>query len=92
MIVFYFVRDLVANNGEYGFVLGTQESSVWDDRTSLIGGSLSILYNSGDKKLTVLLECSRSGSEFEALGEGETNNYKFRLQDKCACFDGCSGE
>ncbi len=43
--------------------------------------------------MTVVLECKNDGpTEFEAFGVDPINNYKFRLADKCACWNGCSSE
>jgi len=88
--LFYFVFYLVSLDGAFQFVLGTQESAVWN-----AGAGLGILpqvsYSIGNKKVVVLLQCPIAGEErFEALGEDPINNYKFRLTHKCACWNGCS--
>jgi len=87
---FYFY--LVSLDGQFTFVLGTQESAQWSAGAGL--GSLpQVSYSSAEKRVTVSLECKNDGpTEFEALGEDPINNYKFRLVDRCACWDKCAGK
>lgn len=88
--LFYLVFDLVSLDGQFSFTIGTQDSAKWDEGG--LGGAPSISYTSGEKKVTVNLQCARDGTdEMEALGEPQTNNYKLRLTNKCACWDGCGG-
>jgi hypothetical protein len=79
-------------DGQFTFILGTQESAQWSAGAGL--DSLpQVSYSSGEKRVTVVLECKNDGpTEFEAFGEDPINNYKFRLADKCACWNGCSSE
>lgn len=75
----------------YSFDIGKQESAIWNPGAT--GGFPSVTYSSADgQKITIIqLQCSKDGSsDFDALGEGPTNTYKFRLTDKCACWGGCS--
>ena len=79
-------------DGLYAFVLGRQDTARWDAGPP-IGGKPSVKYFDGQKTMEVRLECSRTGSEiFEALGESPENYYKFRLEHRCACWDGCGGQ
>ncbi len=90
--LFYFVFYLVSLDGQFTFTLGTQESASWDAGAGP-GGTASVSYTSHEKRVTVELECRRSGpDEFEALGEDPINNYKFRLAHKCACWDECGSK
>ena len=84
------VTCLVSNDEKYTFTLGTQQSASWNS-----GSDLDVLpsvnYAYGDKKVTVLLQCSAEGNnEFQAFGEDPVNNYNFQLTHKCACWNGCS--
>ncbi|CAF1285472.1 unnamed protein product [Adineta steineri] len=80
----------VSADGKLSFSLGKQESVKWNPGAGL-GSIPSITYTEGPKVVTVTLVCSTDGSEdFDALGESPTNNYKFRLTHKCACWDGCA--
>lgn len=52
--------------------------------------SPSITYSYGPKYAQVLLQCGSGDlNEFEFLGENPINVYKFRLTNKCACWNGC---
>ncbi len=82
----------MSTNGQYGFVLGTQESALWNPGAGT-GDNPSIAYSYDEKRVIVLLQCSTTGmEEFEILGESPTNMYTFRLTHKCACWDGCSSK
>ncbi|CAF2813703.1 unnamed protein product [Rotaria sp. Silwood2] len=79
----------VSMDGKFSFSLGTQDSVIWNPGTGL-GSSPTISYSAGPKQVTVTLQCATDGTnELEALGEPTTNNYKFILTHKCACWDGC---
>ncbi len=73
--------------------MAKQDTARWDAGAGL-GSNPTITYTApGGKTTIVTLECKRSDpDEFEALGEPETNLYKFRLAHKCVCWDECSGE
>ncbi|CAF1623616.1 unnamed protein product [Rotaria magnacalcarata] len=80
----------VSTDGKYSFSIGKQESAKWNPGG--IGGSPSVTYTDGPKTLVVTLVCAKDGTdELEPLGEATTNNYKMRLTNKCACWDGCGG-
>ncbi|CAF3522807.1 unnamed protein product [Rotaria socialis] len=80
----------VSTDGKYSFSIGKQETAKWNPGG--IGGYPTVTYTDGPKTLIVTLVCSKNGSdELEALGESSTNNYKMRLTNKCACWDGCGG-
>ncbi|CAF2573694.1 unnamed protein product [Rotaria sp. Silwood2] len=79
----------ISMDGKFSFSLGSQDSVKWSPGAGL-GASPTISYSAGDKKVTVTLQCAIDGTnELEALGEPTTNNYKFILTNKCACWDGC---
>jgi hypothetical protein len=82
----------VSNDALYTFIIAKHDSVTWSSGAGL--GSLpSITYSYMDKKTVVQLQCGvDSDNLLEALGEEPTNNYKFRLTHKCACWNGCSGE
>ena len=83
---------LVSMDGLYQFALGRHSTITWNPGAP-IGGRPTIKYTAGEKTVEVILECSRTGADiFEALGEEPINYYKFRLENKCACWDGCSGQ
>ena len=84
------VMILVSNDLKYRFAIGSQESAQWNEGAGL-GSSPSITYTSGEKITIVNLACGGDTVQLEALGENPTNNYKFRLTHKCACWDGCGG-
>ena len=89
--LFNFVFDLVSLDERVAFPLGTQNSAQWSPGG--LGGYPSISYSNGEKQTIVTLQCSIDGtSEFEVLGEAPINVYKFRLTDRCACWNGCTGE
>ncbi len=77
----------------FAFVLGKQESAQWD-AGAVLGGTPSVSYSEGTKKVEVKLECPAGSEpeEFEALGENPQETYKFRLKHKCACWNACGGE
>ncbi|CAF3417866.1 unnamed protein product [Rotaria socialis] len=80
----------VSTDGKYSFSIGKQDSAKWN--SGGIGGSPTVTYTDGPKTLVVTLVCSKDGTdELEALGESSTNNYRMRLTNKCACWDGCGG-
>ncbi|CAM4883261.1 unnamed protein product [Rotaria socialis] len=80
----------VSTDGKYSFSIGKQDTAKWNPGG--IGGSPTVTYTDGPKTLVVTLVCSKAGTdELEALGESSTNNYKMRLTNKCACWDGCGG-
>ncbi|UJR38145.1 hypothetical protein I4U23_030823 [Adineta vaga] len=71
------------------FVLGKQDSAKWNAGAGA-GSFPTISYSFDEKKVQVELECmDKAVSQLDALGEGPTNFYKFRLQSKCACWNGC---
>lgn len=79
-------------DGALVFTLGTQDSASWNPGTA-IGANPLVTYSYGAKKVIVELVCAKSGpGDFEALGENPENTFKFRLTNKCACWDGCSSE
>ena len=81
---------IVSKDEKYTFTLGKQESASWNPGSDF-DGIPSINYAYGDKKVSVLLQCSPEGNnEFQAFGEDPINNYKFQLTHKCACWNGCS--
>jgi hypothetical protein len=92
LISFYFVFYL-ADGTIFTFVLGRQESAQWDAGAPL-GGTPSVSYSDGSKRVNVRLECpvGSEPEEFEILGEDPIETYKFRLKHKCACWNGCGGE
>lgn len=92
-VVFYLYSiDLVSNDEQFTFTLGTQESARWNPGTG-INDSPSVNYEYADKRVSVLLQCSTEGNnEFQAYGEDPINTYKFRLTHKCACWNGCSSK
>ena len=83
---------LVSNDEKTTFTLGTQDSASWNPGSDL-DTLPSINYAYGDRKVTVLLQCSAEGNnEFQAFGEDPINNYKFQLTHKCACWNECSSK
>jgi hypothetical protein len=81
----------ISIDGALTFILGEQDSAVWDAGSDVDKPSISYAY--GEKRVTVSLECGTEGNDdLEALGEEPMNNYKFRLTHKCACWNGCKGE
>jgi len=83
---------LVSNDGQQTFTLGTQESASWNPGSDL-NDVPSVNYVYGNKKVSVLLQCSTEGNnEFQAFGEDPINTYKFHLTHKCACWNGCSSK
>ena len=84
--------DLDEENNTKQYELGKQDSAQWSVGSDA-EHSVSISYYSGAKRAHVILICSQNGSaEFEAIGEGPANNYKFRLTHRCACWDECDSE
>ena len=82
---------LASLDGKFQFALGKQDSARLE--AGGLGSTPYLTYSFGQKNVRVDLECKRDGStEFEALGEGPENNYKFRLAHLCSCWDGCGGE
>ena len=79
---------LVSEDGLYSFSLGTQDSAKW-----ATGDPPTISYDTGERHVTVELNCSDGGtSDLEALGEDPPTYYKLRLTSKCACWNGCTGD
>jgi hypothetical protein len=90
--LFNFLFDLVSLDGIFAFPIGEQNSAQWNPGASLESlPSVSYLY--GVKTSIVTLQCSTDESNiFEALGEDPINTYKFRLTNRCACWNGCGCE
>jgi len=87
-----FVFDLVSMDGQFIYALGTQESAQWSEGDSS-DVPPSVSYYHGEKHVIVDLVCSTNGTNrFEALGEDPINVYRFRLTDKCACWNRCEGK
>ena len=83
---------LVSNNGQETLTLGKQESAWWDAGQAVYSLP-SVNYVYGDKKVSVLLQCSKEGNnEFQAFGQDPVNTFKFQLTHKCACWNGCSNK
>ncbi|CAF1391224.1 unnamed protein product [Adineta steineri] len=73
------------------FILAKQDSAEWDAGAGT-GANPSIWYTLGTKRVSVELVCATDESnQLEVLGEGPINTYKFRLTNKCACWNGCGG-
>jgi len=86
----YSILYLVTNDRQETFTLGTQESAWWDAGSD-VNSLPSANYVYGDKKVSVLLQCSNEGNnEFQVFGEDPVNTFKFQLTHKCACWNGCS--
>jgi hypothetical protein len=84
------IQYLVSNDGQQTTTLGTQESAWWD-AGSTMSSLPSVNYVYGDKKVSVLLQCSNEeNNEFQTFGEDPVNTFKFQLTHKCACWNGCS--
>ena len=82
---------LVSIDGKYSFDIGVQDSATWS--AGATGGFPSVTYTSANREKTTIIQmqCAKDDTnDLEALGEGPTNTYKFRLTHKCACWDGCS--
>jgi hypothetical protein len=77
-------------DGQFTFVLGTQDSAKWDAQG--VSDNHTISYSSGEKQVLVTLVCSKGPTIVDALGEDPINNYKFRVTSKCACWNGCKGK
>ncbi len=81
---------LVGLDGIHTTNLGFQQSALWD-AGGKIGDVPSVTYSEDARTVVVILQCSTTGAEeFEVLGEDPINVYIFRLEHKCACWDGCS--
>jgi hypothetical protein len=88
----YFVFYLVALNGAYTFILGTQESAQWNPEGGF-DNSPSVVYSYEERKTIVRLQCGDDKSdEFEFLGQEPIGVFTWRLKHKCACWNGCSSE
>ena len=82
---------LVSNDGQFTFPLGLQQTAVWNAGNSTIPPTVSYGYQ--DRRVIVQLICSTNGTRtFEAFGEGPQHTFKFRLTDKCACWNECQGK
>jgi len=81
----------VSQDAQYTFILGKQDSTVWNPGAGL-GSTPFVSYTYNEKKVSVSLQCGTDkDNELEALGEDPVNTFKFRLTHKCACWNGCSG-
>lgn len=73
------------------YILGVQESVFWSPGSGE-GAMPSVTYTYGTRTVVIGLQCSTTGvDEFEVIGEDPMLVYIFRLTNKCACWDGCSG-
>ncbi len=89
-IIFSFTFCLVSMDGQFTFVLGTQDSTRWNENP---GTNPSISYSNAEKQVQMELVCSPDTADtLIALGEDPINTYKFQLIGKCSCWNGCSGE
>jgi hypothetical protein len=83
--------DLVSNDGQFTYPLGMQQSTKWTAGNVTIAPTVSYTYE--QKKVIVELICSTNGTSlFEVFDESPINTFKFRLTDKCACWNGCQGK
>ncbi|CAF1660449.1 unnamed protein product, partial [Adineta ricciae] len=81
----------ISKDKQFTFILGKQESAEWNPGRGL-GTNPSITYTYDTKQASIQLMCATDETnQLEVLGEGPTNFYKFRLINKCACWDGCKG-
>jgi len=72
------IISLVSNDEQQTTALGTQESAWWDAGSG-VNSVPSVNYVYGDKKVSVLLQCSTEGNnEFQAFGEDPVNTFKGR--------------
>jgi hypothetical protein len=82
----------VSNDGLYSFSIGKQENAVWSSDSGL-GTIPSVTYSYNEKRVKVSLQCGTyADNRLEAIGEGPTNYYQFRLTHKCACWNGCQSK
>jgi len=89
--LFYFLFYLVSIDGQFTFILATQDSAQWSPGSDS-GRPPQVSYSSGEKRVIVSLICGNNESNvLEALGEDPINIYNFRLTHKCACWNGCGG-
>ncbi len=83
---------LVSKDKTLTFVLGRQDSAKWDAGAGP-GTNPTISYSFDAKQALIELQCATDETnQLEAIGEGPINVYKFRLTNKCACWDGCKGK
>ncbi|CAF0863002.1 unnamed protein product [Adineta steineri] len=81
----------ISRDKENVFSLGEQESATWNPGESP-DDSPSITYRSGIREASVTLICATDETnKLEVLGEDPEDYYKFRLTNKCACWNGCDG-
>jgi len=77
---------------QFTLSLGTQESAKWSAGNGT-SSAPTVSYTYQERQVVVELICSTNGTSlFEAFGENPRNTFKFRLTDKCACWDGCTGK
>ncbi|CAF0825271.1 unnamed protein product [Adineta steineri] len=81
----------ISRDKENVFSLGEQESAIWNPGEGP-DDSPSITYRSGIREASVTLICATDETnKLEVLGEDPEDYYKFRLTNKCACWNGCDG-
>lgn len=74
------------------FPIGTQQSAVWNAETAA-NNNPTISYTYQDKRAEVELICAGDDTNlFEALGEIATNDFRFRLTHKNACWKKLKGK
>jgi len=91
-IIFCFTFCLVSLDGQFTFILGTQDSIKWDAGADPdVNPTISYSYEL--KKVQIELICvPDTPDSLTAVGEVSENNYQFQLTGKCACWNGCKGE
>jgi hypothetical protein len=86
------IFDLVSIDGQNTFPLGTQESAKWTAGNGT-SSAPTVSYTYEEKQVIVELICSTNGTNlFEVFDENPINTFKFRLTDKCACWNECTGK
>ena len=82
----YLLINLVSTDGQLIFPIGTQQSAVWNAGTST-STNPTISYSYQDKRVQIELICAGDDTNlFEPLGEIATNDFRFRLTHKDACW------
>ena len=77
---------LVSTDGQFIFTIGTQESAIWNSGTATKSNP-TISYTYQDKHALVELLCAADdANQFDALGEIATNEFRFQLTHKKACW------
>ena len=89
---FSYLSYLVSKDRTLTFILAKQNNATWNPGRGL-GDLPSITYSYEEKRVFIQLQCATDETnELEALGESPINFFKFRLTNKCACWDGCKSK